>query len=55
MKLWKIFLVFATENGEILTHKKFELYEVQWSRLLHLWSSKEATGVEKKNDEKKIF
>ena len=31
------------------THKNFELYELQWSRLLHLWSSKEATGDEKKN------
>ena len=37
MKLWKIFPVFAQEKGKILTHKNFELYEVQWSRLLHLW------------------
>ena len=52
MKLWKIFLVFAQEKGKEkknLTHKNFELYEVQWSSLLHLWSSKEATGDEKKN------
>ena len=49
MKLWKIFPVFAQKNGKILTHKNFELYEVQWSRLLHLWSSKKATGDEKKN------
>ena len=58
MKLWKIFPVFAQEKGKILTHKIFELYEVQWSRLLHLWSSKEAIGDEKKqkkNDEKKFF
>ena len=48
MKLWKIFPVFAQEKGKNLTHKNFELYEVQWSRLLHLWSSKEATGDEKK-------
>ena len=52
MKLWKIFLVFTQEKGKILTHKNFELYEVQWSRLLHLWSSKEATGDEKKGREK---
>ena len=26
-----------------LTHKNFELYELQWFRLLHLWSSKQAT------------
>ena len=55
MKLWKIFPVFAQENGKILTHKNFELYDVQCSRLLHLWSGKEATGDEKKNDKKKIF
>ena len=50
MKLWKIFPVFAQEKSKKkkLTHKNFELYEVQWSRLLHLWSSKEATRDEKK-------
>ena len=35
-------------KGKNLTHKNFELYEVHWSRLLHLWSSKEAIGDEKK-------
>ena len=48
MKLWKIFPVFAQEKGKNLTHKNFELHEVQWSRLLHLWSTKEATEDEKK-------
>ena len=48
MKLWKIFPVFAQEKGKILTHKNFEFNKVQWSRLLHLWSSKEAIGDEKK-------
>ena len=28
---------------------------MQWSRLLHLWSSKEVTGDGKKNDVKKNF
>ena len=28
---------------------------MQWSRLLHLWSSKEATGDEKKNVLKENF
>ena len=55
MKLWKIFKVFAQEKGKNLTQNFFELYEVQWSRLLHLWSSKETTGDGKKNDEKKFF
>ena len=37
VKLWKIFPVFAQEKGKNLTKKKsFELYEVQWSKLLHL-------------------
>ena len=55
MKLWKIFPGFSQEKGKNLTHKNFELYEVQLSRLLHLWSSKEATRDEKKNDENKFF
>ena len=40
---------FCTRKGvKNLTHKNFELYELQWSGLLHLWSIKEATGDEKK-------
>ena len=38
-----------------LTYTNFELYEVQWSRLLHLWSSKEANGDEKKMMMRKKF
>ena len=50
MKLWKIFPVFAQENGQNETLKFFlELYELQWSRLLHFRSGREATrGLEKK-------
>ena len=34
--------------------KFFELYELQWSRLLHFRSGREATrGIEKKNEKKK--
>ena len=54
VKFWKIIQIFAQEKGKILTHKNVELYEVQWSRLLHLWSRKEAPGDEK-IDKKKFF
>ena len=50
VKFWKIITVFAQEKGvKNLTQENFELYELQWSSLLHLWSSKETTGDEKKN------
>ena len=52
VKFWekKIIPVFAPKKVLKFNSlkKKTELYEVQWSRLLHLWSSKEATGDEKK-------
>ena len=42
--------VFAQEKGQNKTLKFFfELYELQWSRLLHFRSGREATGgLEKK-------
>ena len=43
MKFWKIFPIFAQENGQNETLKFFELYELQWSRLLHFRSGREAT------------
>ena len=55
MKFWKIFPVFTQEKGQIetLKKKKIELYELQWSRLLHFRSGREATGgLEKKNKKK---
>ena len=49
MKFWKIFPIFAQENGQNETLKFFELYELQWSRLLHFRSGREATrGLKKK-------
>ena len=48
MKFWKNFPAFAQEKGQNETLKIFELYELQWSRILHFRSGMEATGGKKK-------